>query len=105
MIPADDLAAPRVVHVRDNVPGAVYIGRRACLFGRGWLGESIFANPFKIGPDGDRAEVIAKYRVWLLERPALVAGAKRELRGKVLECWCAPLNCHGDVLLEVANAD
>ena len=27
-----------------------------------------------------------------------------ELRGKDLVCWCAPEACHGDVLLELANA-
>ena len=34
-----------------------------------------------------------------------VAGAKTELRGKNLACWC-PLDqpCHADVLLELANA-
>jgi len=26
-----------------------------------------------------------------------------ELRGKDLGCWCAPENCHGDVLLALAN--
>jgi len=26
------------------------------------------------------------------------------LRGKDLVCWCAPLPCHADVLLELANA-
>jgi hypothetical protein len=30
--------------------------------------------------------------------------AKRELSGKDLVCFCAPKGCHGDVLLEVANA-
>jgi hypothetical protein len=35
----------------------------------------------------------------------LVATAKRELRGKVLGCWCAPLPCHGHVLACIADAD
>ncbi len=26
-----------------------------------------------------------------------------ELRGEDLVCWCAPLPCHADVLLELAN--
>lgn len=29
---------------------------------------------------------------------------KKELKGKDLVCWCAPLPCHADVLLELANA-
>lgn len=95
--------APRVTHVNYAVPGAVYIGRGARSWKRGWLEPSPFANPFRIGRDGSRVEVIAKYRAWLLAQPMLVERAKRELRGKVLECWCAPRECHGDVLLEVAN--
>ena len=27
-----------------------------------------------------------------------------ELRGRNLVCFCAPAACHGDVLLELANA-
>jgi hypothetical protein len=27
-----------------------------------------------------------------------------ELRRKDLACWCAPLPCHGEVLLELANS-
>ena len=26
-----------------------------------------------------------------------------ELRGKDLVCWCAPLACHGDLLLRLAG--
>lgn len=33
----------------------------------------------------------------------LVERAKRELRGKILGCWCKPLDCHGDVLILVAD--
>lgn len=65
---------------------------------------SKFGNPFVIGQHGSRADVIARYETWLLSQPALVEAAKRELRGKSLVCWCAPLACHGDVLLRVANS-
>ena len=60
-------------------------------------------NPFKIGRAGTRDGVIAQYRAWLLRRPELMA-ALRELRGKDLAYWCAPERCHGEVLLELANA-
>jgi hypothetical protein len=44
------------------------------------------------------------YDRWLRdERPDLMA-ALPELRGKDLVCGCAPLACHGDVLLRLANA-
>ncbi len=67
----------------------VYIGR-----------PSKWGNPFSIGPDGDRAEVIEKYREWIKNQPELLASLE-ELRGKVLGCWCAPKACHGEVLIEL----
>lgn len=63
---------------------------------------SIWGNPFVIGKDGTREEVIAKYRAWVLEQPHLMAQVG-SLRGKVLGCWCAPQACHGDVLAELAE--
>ena len=76
-------------------PGAVYIGR-----GRG----GSWGNPFEIGKDGDRDEVVAKHREWFLAQPELVERARRELRGRDLVCFCAPRSCHGDTLREVANS-
>jgi hypothetical protein len=88
-------ARTRVVHVgRESCE--VYIGRPS----RGYPEGSIFANPFRIGPDGDRATVIAKYRAHALASPAIPA-ALPSLKGRVLGCWCAPLACHGDVLVEM----
>ena len=86
---------PKVLNkYKDGVPtNAVYIGR-----------PSKWGNPFVIGKDGSREEVIDKYRAWLLTQPAKVEEAKRELAGKDLVCFCAPKGCHGDVLIEVANA-
>lgn len=87
---------PRVVHVRDRVPGAVFIGR-----------PSVWGNPFIIGRDGTREEVIEKYRRWLKRdtdyAETLLYRIYRELKGRDLACFCAPLPCHGDVLLEIAN--
>ena len=70
----------------------VYIGR-----------PSKWGNPYVIGRDGTREQVIAKYRAWVLRRPELVA-ALGELRGKVLGCWCAPQPCHGDVLVDLIHS-
>ena len=83
---------PRVLNRREvSVPGdAVYVGR-----------PSKWGNPFHIGLDGDRQEVILRYRKYLGSE--LRKQAREELRGKDLVCWCAPLPCHADVLLEVAN--
>lgn len=92
---------PKVWNKREtNIPaGAVYIGR---LRGGipGWFG-----NPYRIGMDGDRVAVIEKFRAYVLARPDHLTKIRSELRGKDLVCWCAPEPCHGDVLLEIANAE
>lgn len=49
-----------------------------------------------------RAEAISRYETWLKTQPDLMA-ALPELKDKVLGCWCAPLSCHGDVLVRLAN--
>jgi len=91
--------APKVWNMRNrpNIPGdAVNVGR-----------PTKWGNPFKMGTRS-RADVIAHYRYWLCETEAgraVASAAKSELRGKHLACWCAPLPCHADVLLELANAD
>jgi hypothetical protein len=70
----------------------VYIGR-----------PSPFGNPFVIGKDGSREEVIRKYEAWLLSQPDLIKKIKSKLKSKVLGCWCAPLACHGDIIARIAN--
>jgi hypothetical protein len=70
---------------------AVYVGRPSRL-----------GNPFQVGRDGTRLEVIRKYEDRLMRRPDLLA-LLPDLRGKDLICWCAPKPCHADVLLRLAN--
>ena len=70
---------------------------------RHWVDRTTkWGNQFIIGRDGDRAMVIRKHREWLPNQAELMA-CLAELRGKNLVCWCAPLACHGDFLLELAN--
>jgi hypothetical protein len=80
-----------VVHIRE--PHDVYIGR-----------HSKWGNSFRVCPGvkGSRETVIRMYREWIVTKPHLMA-ALPELRGKVLGCHCAPLACHGDVLVELSN--
>lgn len=56
-----------------------------------------WGNPFHIGKDGTRTEVIEKFFGYLLTRPDLLDAMESELKGRVLGCWCWPLDCHGDV--------
>lgn len=62
-----------------------------------------WGNPFLIGRDGNRTEVIEKYRRWVMTQPKLLAQLSM-LKGKRLGCFCAPLACHGDVLAGLAEA-
>lgn len=62
--------------------------------------ESKWGNPFHIGKDGTREEVIQKYRKWIVTQPILIASLE-QLRGKKLGCVCKPENCHGDILVEL----
>jgi hypothetical protein len=85
----------------------VYIARGGVVFidGRRFpTNSSEFANPFKVGKDGSRQEVISKYKAYIVEllnsSPELVQELLN-LQGKKLGCWCHPQPCHGDVLLEL----
>lgn len=82
---------PGIAHVHDPVEG-IYVGR-----------PSIWGNPFYVGRDGTREEVVAKYDAWLDTQPRLLASLS-DLRGKVLKCWCrGGQRCHAEVLYRRAN--
>jgi hypothetical protein len=80
-------------------PGAVYIGRPNARYG---LRGSKWANPFRPSSPAEHETVVAMYERWLRRQPDLV-GALHELHDHDLVCWCAPLPCHCDVLLRLAN--
>ena len=86
---------PKVYNKRhNNAPkGAVYIGR-----------PSFYGNPFTVEKYG-RDRAIALYEEALRAEPRAIALIKKELHGKDLVCWCAPLRCHGDILLKIANEE
>jgi hypothetical protein len=94
----------------------VYIGRANRSY---HLNQSPLANPFVIGRNGDRDQIIQKYRVWLWhnlkswQESGEVNDVVKELlmiRDRVtngenlfLSCWCAPLSCHGDIIIRCIN--
>lgn len=69
----------------------VYIGR-----------GSIFGNPYEIGKDGTREEVISRYKIWFnfMLRDNIFKSEVAKLKGKRLGCFCAPLKCHGEIIAE-----
>lgn len=86
-----DLGPARVVHCLHE-PHHVYIGR-----------HSKWGNPFKVGRNDTRQQVIQRYKHYLSQCPWLLADLS-ELEGLVLGCWCSPHACHGEVLVRLANS-
>jgi hypothetical protein len=84
----------RVLNKRtDEIPpNAIYVGR-----------PSKWGNPYKVGRDGTREEVIVKYAGWLEGMTFNELLDLDELRDKDLVCWCSPLPCHADILLDLAS--
>jgi hypothetical protein len=90
-----------VINKRSPAPAGsvVYIGR-----------PSVLGNPFAMRSESERGVVIEKYREWLREQyrakgavyNALHSLAARAKHGEqlLLQCWCAPLACHGDVIAD-----
>lgn len=79
--------------------------------GREWLDvlpQSPLHNPFRIGKDGTRAEVLGKFaHYWYApEQAKLRAYALTRIANyEILGCWCrtaimsyCPLWCHGDII-------
>jgi len=74
---------------------------------------SILGNPFIIGRDGTRYEVVVKYKEWLKSKlEAVDMPILKELErltyildeGKLkLICYCAPKLCHGEVLAHIIS--
>ena len=105
-----------VINIKDAPDGwetderYVYIGR-AMTRGAHKLGASPYANPFKEGaahPDTlrpmSREDAIALFRAHGLENAEFIERVRRELKWKILVCWCKPKACHGDILAAWADA-
>jgi hypothetical protein len=79
-------------------------GRIGTFIGR----PSPLGNPFVIGRDDTREDVIQLYHRWLRQQWQTKGPARKELLklarqakkegGIVLRCYCAPQACHGDIV-------
>lgn len=86
-------------------PHAIYVGRSNKSRG---LSGSPLQNNFVIGHDGNRTQVIEKYRQWLWKEvkkrsevyESLKAIASEIKAGKdiKLACYCSPQPCHADII-------
>ena len=90
-------------HHKDAPANATYVGR-----------PTKFGNPFShmeetsaLYKAKNRQEAVEKFKEWIFEKEqdGLRERIKIELRGKDLVCFCKPLCCHADVILEIANED
>lgn len=85
--------SPRVLNIRKHgKPDDAVLVDRSTRWG----------NPFQIGRDGTRLEVITKHAEWIKTQPRILA-CLGDLEGKDLVCWCAPLPCHAETLKNMAN--
>jgi len=85
------------VNNRRDTSYGIYVGR-----------GSVFGNPFVVGKDGTREEVIEKYRHWFwdkLKEDEIVSKEFFRLyelwraHGNIaLLCYCFPLACHSQVI-------
>lgn len=80
---------------------AIYVGRPT-KWGNPYSHLSGTIALYKVD---SREEAILKYREWITNNDELIADAKRELRNRDLVCWCAPSECHADILIEIANSE
>lgn len=108
----------KIIHLRPQYnnlkewmenPDHVYIGRKGIVFidnKRFPEKDSLWCNPFKIGKDGSREEILDMYREYIEEKieKECLGDELRSLKGKVLGCWCSPQPCHGDILVELINS-
>lgn len=92
------MAETRVVHCK-KADYDVYIGRPS-PWGNPFSHKDGTLAQFKVA---SREEAVQKYEEWIRAQPTLIERAKRELKGRVLGCWCKPQLCHGDILAKIAE--
>uniref|UniRef100_A0A7S4NSD2 DUF4326 domain-containing protein n=1 Tax=Paramoeba aestuarina TaxID=180227 RepID=A0A7S4NSD2_9EUKA len=78
----------------------VYIGRDMSFYVPG-AKASKWKNPFPVKKHGMKS-CLDLFENHLLSSPSLLSSVQ-ELRGKELGCWCAPSQCHGDILRKYAD--
>ena len=94
-----------IVNVDRGDAYEVYAGRSRRYFPPGQT--SRWGNPFLIGRDGTREDVVATYRLMLavrIWRGEVSEADLLELDGRRVGCHCAPQPCHTDGIAEAVAA-
>lgn len=87
----------KVVNLYRDRNYEVYIGRD----GHGQSGY--FGNPFSKGTREENIKMYTAYFKARLKTDPIFKKKIHELKGKVLGCFCKPLACHGDVIVDYLN--
>lgn len=76
-------------------PNTIYVGR-----------PTKWANPYRIGVNGNRDEVVELYKDWLREKIEENPKFLEPLKGKDVACWCRlDEKCHADVIIEALGRE
>ena len=62
---------------------------------------SFFGNPFRIGKDGNREEVIKKFEQYARNKKPLLDRIRILPKDIILGCYCKPKACHGDIIIKI----
>jgi hypothetical protein len=94
----------------ETIPGAKVVNwRRGHRYDVRITRGTPYGNPYVIGRDGNRKQVLAAHRRHLALQLAPGGSGLHilldALRGQVLGCVCWPNDCHGDLLAELAEMD
>lgn len=86
----------------------LYRGSRGTFIGR----PSVLGNPFRLGYDGNREQVLEKYKQYLwneikgktqVYEELLKLAATARKSDLFLECFCFPRSCHGMIIRDAIN--
>lgn len=95
-----------IIHCKDQAAVRA-AGNRYVYVGR----PTKWGNPYSHKRDTRAVTVVAtrelaieKFEEYLLSNKKLLTDL-HELRGKVLGCWCYPLDCHARILWRYANGE
>jgi len=86
----------KVINIKTKEPYDIYIGRE------GYGHKGIFGNPFSVKQFG-REKCLELYKEYFCKRLESDFEFKERilaLKDKVLGCFCSPLKCHGNIIIE-----
>jgi len=105
------MGSVKVIHVKDIKEGDFFCGRESSFHRKkGIKDATVLGNPYFMADEGQRENVIFRYKKWLIEKmekEGPVATAVGEIArvsqySEVrLACFCSPKSCHCDVIKEM----